>query len=92
MPPSLRSLGAGGRGSASQTSMRTRVVARQPQAQGRLVVVARHGLHGVGYELGDQEFGVSGQAVQSPLPQQVPGVEPGAGHGGRQGAEFEVTA
>jgi hypothetical protein len=30
---------------------------------------------------GDQQLGVRGQAVQSPLPQHVPGVEPGARHG-----------
>ena len=57
----------------------SRVVARQPQAQGRLVVVACHGLHGVDYELGDQEFGVRSGFVQAPLPEQVPDVEAAQG-------------
>ena len=31
-------------------------------------------------------------ATESPLPQHVPGMQPGAGHRGPQSAEFEVTA
>lgn len=33
-----------------------------------------------------------GHPVQSPLPRHVPGMQPGAGHRGRQNAEFKVTA
>jgi hypothetical protein len=66
-------------------------VARQPQADRRLVA-SRRGLHGVGHQLADDQCAVLSQPVQPPLPQHVPGMQPGAGHRGRQSAEFEVTA
>jgi hypothetical protein len=66
-------------------------VARQPQADSRLVA-SRRSLHGVGHQLADEQFAVWGQPVQSPLPQHVPGMQPGAGHRGRQSAEFEGCA
>ena len=66
-------------------------VARQPQANRRLVA-SRGSLHGVGHQLADEQFTVWGQPVQSPLSQHAPGMQPGAGHRGRQSAELEVTA